>query len=340
MDDDDSRDGPARPATSALAVIRNLVQPWSSGWYVTDWKERAATIGHLSQRFGLLVQEDGHWSPCSPAAGHPLSLTPGRSTMHQAGEYTGLSLNFDFEQLHGSEHQILAEAAERLGSAEKIVISATARALHDLDNPPELLVDLLNLLYEEALHLDAIGRLLGTDHSAEDWIPEDRATNWALVQECKAPLDYMVIEHCLYEGRGTVASAAGALHLEAAGLSAPPVAVMDAIARQEAAHNISGFRWLKLLDTGSEDDELHLADLVRRFVEAEPLPAADGTPRSLRKHFPLYLMHRYRVTGSFYTVKHDIVAASRAARRTALPGVRADVIYSASDAVLAWCTNS
>jgi hypothetical protein len=133
-----------------------------------------------------------------------------------------------------------------------------------------------------------------------------------------------------------VASAAGAFHLEQAGVPSAVVDVFAAIARQEANHNVTGFRWLKLLGTAGRPHEHRLADLVRRFLAAEPLPEPDGTARSLRKHFPLYLVHLYRRTSDFYRVKRAIVSASRSARRTGAPGVPADRLYSAATEAVQW----
>lgn len=112
-----------------------------------------------------------------------------------------------------------------------------------------------------------------------------------------------MIEHCLYEGRGTVASAAGVFHLERAGAPQAVVDVFAAIARQEANHNVTGFRWLTLLGATGRLHQRRLGDLVRRFLAAEPLPEPDGTARPLRKHFPLYLVDLYRRTADFYRVK-------------------------------------
>jgi hypothetical protein len=240
-------------------------------------------------------------------------------------------------QLTGHQFDIVDSAAARLDAAEKIVISACARSLHDLDNPPELVLDLMNLLYEEALHLETIGRLLGIHHGERDWITDDRQGNWRLVLECARPVEYMIAEHCLYEGRGTIASAAGVFQLERAGASTDVIAAMEVIAMQEAGHNITGFRWLRLLDKGGDEDERLMATVVRKFVSVEPLPLPDGSSRSAKKYFPLYLFHQYRKTGDFYRVKSEIVAASKNARRTGEPGVPIEELYSAGRQVLSWC---
>lgn len=116
--------------------------------------------------------------------------------------------------------------------------------------------------------------------------------------------------------------------LGAAGVPAGVVDVFAAISRQEANHNVSGYRWLKLLDTGSDRERRRLAEIVCWFLEAEPLPEADGSSRSQRKHFPFYLVDCYRRTGDFLLVKREIVAASRSARHTGLPGVPIDRLYA------------
>ncbi|MDV3458931.1 hypothetical protein RZN05_18180 [Sphingomonas sp. HF-S4] len=328
------------PSTTILEQVRNLAQPLASGHYVEDWDTRSFEIGRLSDAYSLLAKENGHWANTTEvAAVRPLSVTASRyldneSTTGQAR----LSMNFDFTLLDGEDYRVVSKAAARLDSAEKIVISSAAYALCYLDNPPELTLELMNLLYEEALHLEAIGRLLGIDHSEREWIPEDRLGNWELVRGCTSPLEYMVIEHCLYEGRGTIASAEGAYQLERAGVSSPVVAVMDAIARQEANHNISGFRWLRLLDRGRAEDDAALASTVRRFVEVEPVPDADGSDASLRKHFPFFLIQVYRDTGDFRLLKEHIVAASRNARRAGGPGIAPEELYRQSEKALAWCS--
>lgn len=84
-----------------------------------------------------------------------------------------LALNVDFAELHGSDHALVADAVVGLDAAEKVVISAAAWCLCELANPPELVLDLMNLVYEEALHLEA-GRL-GTVASAAGASP-GRAT--------------------------------------------------------------------------------------------------------------------------------------------------------------------
>jgi len=326
-------------STTILDQIRDLARPLASGHYVADWDRRSMEIGRLSDSYSLLAKENGHWTNATEtSAVRPLSLTASRAIGGDTlAEQARLSMNFDFALLTGEDYRIVGKAAARPDSAEKIVISAAAYALCHLDNPPELTLELMNLLYEEALHLDAIGRLLGIDHATRPWIPEDRQGNWDLVRGCTSPLDYMVIEHCLYEGRGTIASAAGAWQLERAGVSPAAVAVMDAIALQEANHNVSGFRWLRLLDRGRPEDDAALARVVRRFLEVEPVPAPDGSDASRKKHFPFFLIQVYRDTGDFPLLKEHIVTASRNARRTGDAGVDPDELYRRSAEALAWC---
>lgn len=330
-------------SATVLQQVRDLVRPLARGQYVDDWGARATAIGSLSDTYYFFARENGHWSNEFATSNlRPFSLTPTRRALVETvGEAldgrSSPSLNLDFVELTGQERDVVEVAAARLDAAEKIVISASARSLHDLDNPPELTLELMNLLYEEALHLEAVGRLLGIDHATREWIPDDRLANWDLVKGCSTALEYMIIEHCLYEGRGTIASAAGVFELERAGASKSVLTVMEAISMQEAAHNISGFRWLKLLDTGSEEDAFSITETVRRFIAVEPLPEADGSSRSAKKHFPLYLFQKYRESGDFYRVKQEIVAASKASRSTGEPGIPTAEIYQAADQVLAWC---
>jgi hypothetical protein len=328
--------------STILDQVRDLALPLSLGKFVDDWASRSAVIGSLADTYYFYCRENGHWSNDVFTAGlHPLSLAPTRAALMNApSRYPYLSLNFDYAELAGTELEIVQAAAARLDAAEKIVISTTAWSLCNLDNSPELTLDLMNLLFEEALHLEAISRFLGIDQADRDWIPEDRQGNWDLVKSCATSLEYMVIEHCLYEGRGTIASAAGVYELERAGAPEAVVAVMEAVAKQECAHNITGYRWLKLLDTGNAEHELSLADAVRRFVAEELLPTADGSSRSLKKHFPLYLLQKYRESHDFFRIKKEIVAASQSSRRSGEIGVRPPELYAASAQVLAWCEGS
>jgi hypothetical protein len=322
--------------------VRELVAPLATGTYVSDWAERARGLATLVDLSAPSAREDAYWAPESAIPrGVPLSLSPTRAAVIAASDGPDdgahhVSLNLDFGELQGVARRLVADATVGLDAAEKIVISAAAWSLCELPNPPELVLDVMNIVYEEALHLEAVGRLVGTDHAEHDWIPVDRRVNWELVCQCETPLDYMVLEHCLYEGRGTVASAAGAFQLERAGTPPGVVDVFAAISRQEANHNISGFRWLKLLDSGGERHQRRLAEIVRRFLDAEPLPEQDGSARSQRKHFPLYLVDCYRRSSDFYVVKQEIVSASRAARRTGLPGVPVERLYAAARDTARW----
>lgn len=333
-------------STSGLSTIldqvRDLAGPLSLGRFVDDWANRAKVIGSLADTYYFYWRENGYWSNDIVAADlHPLSLAPTRAALLRApSTYPSLSLNFDYAEVAGAAREIVHAAAARLDAAEKIVISATAWSLCNLDNCPELTLDLMNLLFEEALHLEAISRFLGIDQADRDWIPEDRQGNWNLVRSCATALEYMVIEHCLYEGRGTIASAAGVYELERAGAPEAVIAVMEAVAKQECAHNITGYRWLKLLDTGDRELEQSLAGATRRFATEEPLPTADGSSRSLKKHFPLYLLQKYRESRDFFRIKEEIVAASRSSRSTGEVGVRASELYAASSRALTWCENS
>ena len=331
---------PASGAT-VLDQVRQLASPLAAGKFVADWATRAAQLSALGDVCCFAARENAHWSPGSASASdRPLSLTRTRDAVlaaqGPAKEDVAVSLNVDLTELTGTARQLVGEAIAGLDSAEKIVISAAAYSLCELANPPELVLEIMNILYEEALHLDAIGRLLGMDHSQAAWIPPDRTANWDLVRRCETPVEYMLLEHCLYEGRGTVASAAGAFHLEGLGVPASVVEVFAAIARQEANHNVSGFRWLKLLDDGTDALRARVAAIVRAFLEAEPLPEPDGSSRSQRKHFPLYLLQLYLSSSDFYLVKDEIVAASRAARATGLPGVPLDQLHAASQRAVEW----
>lgn len=334
------RSAPSAGAT-VLGEIRQLAKPLAAGEFVPDWATRAGAMSALSDACLYAAREDGHWSPGSTSVSDPpLSLPSTRAAVLAAGlrghGSSAVSLNFVLSELTGSARRLVEGATVGLDAAEKIVISAAAYSLCQLANPPELVLDVLNILYEEALHLDAIGRLLGMDHAQADWIPPDRADNWSLIRRCETPLEYMLLEHGLYEGRGTVASAAGAFQLERLGVPTYVVDVFTAISRQEANHNVSGFRWLKLLDDGSDTQRRRIAAIVRAFLEAEPLPEPDSSARSQRKHFPLYLLDRYLGSSDFYLVKDEIVAASRAARATGVPGVPLDQLYAASQRAVEW----
>lgn len=334
------RSAPSAGAT-VLDEVRQLANPLAGGEFVPDWATRAERLSALSDLCFFAAREDAHWSPgTSGALDHPLSVTRTRDAIltaeHSASGDTPVSLNVDLSELKGSARGLVEEAIVGLDAAEKIVISAAAFSLCQLANPPELVLDVLNILYEEALHLDAIGRLLGMDHAQADWIPPDRADNWSLIRRCETPLEYMLLEHGLYEGRGTVASAAGAFQLERLGVPTYVVDVFTSISRQEANHNVSGFRWLKLLDDGSDTQRQRIAAIVRAFLEVEPLPEPDSSARSQRKHFPLYLLDRYLGSSDFYLVKDEIVAASRAARATGFPCVPLDQLYAASQRAVEW----
>ncbi len=232
----------------ALLMYRHrfIIDRWVwelPGGYIDDAEDIAAAAAReVEGETGWRPREMQHLATFQPAIG--TLDQPQHVYLSRGADPTGAAP--DANETERVAWVPLGEAIEMidrgLDAAEKVVISAAAWCLCELANPPELVLDLMNLVYEEALHLEAVGRL------------------------------------------GTVASAAGAFRLERAGAPRAVVDVFAAIARQEANHNVTGFRWLTLLGATGR---LHQRRLAVRPDDLDPTSGATGQHRPLhprRRH--------------------------------------------------------
>jgi hypothetical protein len=328
-------------------LVHAEVEPLSSWEGTSDWRERASRLGRLGDALATKCREDGAWTNESPVRElQPFLPTAARvqaaadAVQRPGASFPPPSLGHLSGVATGTDLETLRSVADGLDGAEKIVISACAWAVRNLECPPAMIADLLAIIFEEAAHLEAVLVLLGIDDGVGSWLDDDRGANWDAVIRTTSPLQYMLVEHGLYEGRGTVASAYGAFQLEQAGVSDGVLKVMSAIACQEASHNTLGFKWLALLRGDERETHAEIAQGLELFLHADPLPPRDGSTRSLRKHFPAFLLDLYLQTWSFAAVKREIEDASRSVRSTGALKVSDDELYSRSRRLEVWLEQS
>ncbi|MEQ9248011.1 MAG: hypothetical protein RLO21_18695, partial [Nitratireductor sp.] len=215
------------------------------------------------------------------------------SSVRADGQYQTIPITVN---LSSQDREILVDLCRPLDldDGEKIVMAAVAYALRNFDMPPDTFSDLANIFFEEAYHLRIVDDIVGYGLGQRPFVPESRQDHWNLVRDATNIFEYIMLEHVLYEGRGTLASAYGVHLCRSRNVSEEGVEWFAKIARQETNHGATGFFWIERLgaDFGQRIPEQSNA-LLRRFIEAECGDDAKGF-RAKRLKFSAYLLNRYR----------------------------------------------
>jgi hypothetical protein len=292
-----------------LETIRDIARPFARGEYVSNWQHRAMQLSTISDFYKIRLRENAFLTADHlHIKSNFLSLSPLRQALENNfwSSYESQQIGYSFEYgcLPCQQHNIAYKMFGQLDASEKIVISTCAHAICNLSSPLEIVLDLCNLLYEEALHLEAISRLLDIDQRCKPWITDDKQDNWQLVSSTDTILPYIFIEHCLYEGRGLIAAAKGVYELQKQELEPTVYRVMTSIFEQETNHALTGYFWLKQLDDGKKDEELKLA--LKNFLIVEPMDDIE-TFRGRRQRFPTFLIANYLKNRSYGEIRKIII---------------------------------
>ncbi|MGE5659562.1 MAG: hypothetical protein ACM37W_23450 [Actinomycetota bacterium] len=206
-----------------IETIRDIAKPFAMAEYVDDWQHRAMQLSTISDFYKIRIRENAFITEGKMQVEPKfLSISPLKQALKDnffhSYETRRIGYAFDYDCLSGQQYEISYKMYGDLDASEKIVMSTCAYAICNLSCPLEVVLDLCNLLYEEALHLEAISTLLSIDQSKKPWIPDDKQGNWQLVSSTDTILSYLFIEHCLYEGRGLIAAAKGVHELQKSGI--------------------------------------------------------------------------------------------------------------------------
>ena len=320
-----------------VSIIRDIAKPFAIPEYVHDWQHRAAKLSAISDLYSIKIKENPFLEDIDIHKSF-ISLPPLREAIkesfNRAYNHSKINYAFDYGCLSGWQYDAYEKLYGDVDASEKIVISACAYAICNLSMPLEIMLALCNLLYEEALHLEATNTLLGTDQSIKPWIPDDKKTNWQLICETKSITSYLFIEHCLYEGRGFLAAAKAAYDLAQNRIDSVICEIEKGIFQQETNHLLTGYFWLKQLDVGDSDEELK--NTLRSFLEKEPIASIDSF-RGKKHRFPMFLVANYLKNRSFWRIKETVIENAKSCFLTGLPLVTDERLLEATEEVAKWC---
>lgn len=320
-------------------IIRNIVKPFAIAEYVHDWQHRAAQLSAISDLYTLKIRENPFVEEEEVEFDKIfLSLPPLREAIKESFDkaYAHNKINYAFNYgcLSGWQYDTYEKLYGDVDASEKIVISACGYAICNLSMPLEIMLALCNLLYEEALHLEATNTLLGTDQSIRPWIPDDKKTNWQLVGNTNSIISYLFTEHCLYEGRGFLAAAKAAYDLKRNEIDSVIYKIEKGIFEQETNHLLTGYFWLKQLDVGDSDEELQ--NTLRAFLEKEPIASIDSF-RGKKHRFPMFLASNYLKNRNFWQIKEIVLKNAKNCLLTGMPLVTDEQLLEATEKVANWC---
>ncbi|MEG3918468.1 hypothetical protein QUA07_04875 [Microcoleus sp. T3_A4] len=292
-----------------LETIRDIAKPFALAKYVDDWQHRAMKLSTISDFYKIRIRENAFISEGKIQFDLDfLSLSPLKQALKEkffcSYKTKKIGYAFEYDCLSGQQYDISYKMYGDLDASEKIVMSTCAHAICNLSCPLEVVLDLCNLLYEEALHLEAISTLLSIDQSKKPWIPNDKQGNWRLVSSTDTIFSYLFIEHCLYEGRGLIAAAKGVYELQKYGIDPTVYQVVKSIFEQETNHALIGYFWLKQLDNGNKDEELKTA--IKKFFDTEPMEGIESF-RGKRQRFPLFLVSNYLKNRDYWQIRKIVM---------------------------------
>jgi len=282
-----------------IAEIKDNVRLWSAPFearsFVADWEVRALRISAASDYLSVRERDDAFVDDREeqPIAFDAQTAYRGRSTASLIDVSTA-DAKFAFPLKPApADVAILSELYARVDFSEKFPMSAAAHALTRIDMPTALFAEIGNVLYEEGLHLKIVAELSGIDLAKRAWLEPDKDSEWELVSACDDPLTYMLVQHCLTEGRGGLAAAKAIHTAREKGVSEQALFWLTKICRQETRHGILGFLWLHRLLPGADRRLPDRAkEGVKAFVQGQCEAGATGF-RAHRQHYSAWLLARY-----------------------------------------------
>jgi hypothetical protein len=322
-----------------LEKIRSLLLPFALGQYVADWQYRASEVSTISDISILRMRETAFFlkENCSADLTFASLSSFRKNIVTDFDNFSSLnkvSYSIDYNLLSNQEYDIFNELYNEVDSSERIVISACAYAICNLSFPIEIVLVLCNILYEEALHLESISRLLGIDQSKKKWISNDKCNHWNLVLNTKSIAEYFFLEHCLYEGRGFIAAAKGVHELSKYSEHSTGYKIARLIFEQETNHVLTGYFWLKQLDDITLESTLK--SVLSQFLQIEILTDIE-TFKGKRQRFPLLLLSHYLSNKSYWGIQKLIMENANSMIMTGNMSVTNEQLINATEFCSRFC---
>ncbi len=284
--------------------LKDIIRPFAEGRYVSSWEQNANKVSAISDYLEMKVKEtpfveDYNFDVGRCASSDALLKNVFFETMPSAMEATNIDYLIDYQTPGKLDrfHQIFRKVA----SVEKLAMSACSFALSNFQMPPELVSGLCHVIYEEALHLKGISRLMVSDESVKPWIEDSRTPAWELIQTTESISDYMFLEHCLYEGEGCIAAGKAYYEMQQAGEDLG-FRVTERICKEETNHALFGYKWIHMLGI----DETKALAWVQKFLEVECSENFTSFKR-IKTLFSLYLVREYLRNRDYYWVRDTIL---------------------------------
>ena len=268
-----------------VEVIQSLVYPFSEPekHELLDWHERISILTSLNELLNHTASEYA-LGVTEPVQDAQMTLEAAKVFLSNFKDY---ELRTKARLLDVSDYQPLIDYAKvdnatikdeqvfkifsGVVSVEKLAISTCSLAITRYKLPIHTLIELVNIIRDECLHLLSLSRLIGVNPMEGGWITAKRQPAWEQMLKCQSALEHVILEHCLFEGEGSFSASYTIYLAEKMNFPASAVSVVKRIASEENRHATLGFYLASLL--AHNDHQRHTATVkaLELIREIEPI---------------------------------------------------------------------
>lgn len=258
---------------SLAHIAQGLCAPFAvpNDYSQEDWHARISALTLITELLSFHISEFpffqtscNDFSLLSPAEAVDLTHqfrefeleTPVRNLLLNDSEYQPL---IDYHNvLRGTtKSQDVVNMFRGVISVEKLAISTCSLAITKYELPLSVFTMFLDVIRDECLHLLALSRLIDVEPLFDGWIAEKRKPAWDQVLQCQTSLEHVLLEHCLFEGEGSISANYAVSLAKQLGFPDVALSVIARIATEEMRHATVGYQMAGIL--ARNDSERHRA---------------------------------------------------------------------------------
>jgi hypothetical protein len=299
--------------TDITFYIQQLVFPFAEPDKNTqfDWHERISLLTSLNE---LLIRSSSESAlyVVEPVKDEAIDLNKVKSFITG---FNGNEMQTKSNLLDISDYQPLLDYAKtskvtfknneqmikmftRIISIERLAISTCSLAIMRYSLPIPVLIEFVNIIRDECLHLIGFSRLLGVNPLGDDWITSQNMPCFEQLLKCDTPLEHVVLEHCLFETEGSF-SANYAVHVsQGMGLPESAISVVERVAIEENRHSTLGYYMASLLCNTAEERQNAIVKCLSLIREIEPLDS-ENMVKLYKQTVAVKILQTYAISGNW-----------------------------------------
>jgi hypothetical protein len=272
-------------ANCAVALCLPFVNPESN--IFLDWDERLSLINDYLDIISLQSSEFPIFE--IDFANNPVQ----EITLADARKFLILQTNFDhstklkravsnfssfgdsysvsYTNLQSNIDPKVFEMFKKVLSVERLAISACSSAISKFKITSNILILFLEVIRDEFLHLQSLATLTGINPLEELWISESRQPAWNAIVQCETLLEYVLLQHCMFEGEGCLSAHLSIFEAKRLSFSSNSLSIIERIAVEELRHATVGYFIAKIIVSNNEELTKAKDKVINLIRSIEPL---------------------------------------------------------------------